>query len=135
MGLPISDGVGEAAAVVRLLERERDRLVYEARGRALRREARLDAKDARERNEGRRDDAVARHGSRTVRLRRGDFLRAVGRPDLARRIETPTSQAPVTIEQQLDAIELEVELAANADERRVWTAVARTLQAAARGRR
>lgn len=37
----LADGAGEAAAVVRLLERERDRLAHEARRQALRREARL----------------------------------------------------------------------------------------------
>jgi hypothetical protein len=67
-----------------------------------------------------------------VRLQRGDFLRSVGRPDVARRIETPTNPTPVTIQQQIDAVDLEVELAMNADLRRLWKAVAKTLRAAAR---
>lgn len=70
-----------------------------------------------------------------MRLKRGDYLRGLGRLVVAGRIETPTSQAPVTLEQQLDAVALEVELAMNADARRVWTAVARTLRAVARDRR
>jgi hypothetical protein len=67
-----------------------------------------------------------------VRLKRGDFLSSVGRSDVARRIETPTNQAPVTIEQQIATVDLEVELAMNADLRRLWRAVAKTLRSAAR---
>ena len=70
-----------------------------------------------------------------MRLQRGDLLRSIGCNDVARRIETPTKKAPVTIEQQIDAVELEVELAVNADAKQVWKAVAKTLQAAARASR
>jgi hypothetical protein len=66
-----------------------------------------------------------------MRLQRGDFLRSIGRGNVAKRIETPRSRAPITIEQQIDAVELEVELAVNADARRVWKAVARTLRGVA----
>ena len=39
-GARLDDGAGEAAAVIRLLERERERLAHEARRQALRRGAR-----------------------------------------------------------------------------------------------
>lgn len=68
-----------------------------------------------------------------MRLQRGEFLRSIGRDDVARQIETPRSRAPITMEQQIDAVELEVELAVNADVRRVWKAVLRTLRRFARG--
>ena len=67
-----------------------------------------------------------------MRLQRGEFLRSIGRRDVAKRIETPTKKSIVTIEQQIDAVELEVELAVNADARRIWKAVAKTLRSAAR---
>ena len=63
-----------------------------------------------------------------MRLQRGDYLRAIGRGDVAKQIETPRNRAPITIEQQIEAVELEVELAVNADARRVWKAVLKTLR-------
>ena len=68
-------------------------------------------------------------------LYRADFLRSIGRPDVARRIETPENRAPITMEQKVAAVELEVELAVNADARRVWKAVARTLRNTVRAKR
>jgi hypothetical protein len=59
-----------------------------------------------------------------MRLPRAEFLRSIGRRDVARRIETPRNCEPVTIEQQIATVDLEVELAADADQRRVWRAVA-----------
>jgi len=70
-----------------------------------------------------------------MKLRRAEFLRSIGRRDVARRIETPRNREPVMIEQQFAAVDLEVELAADADQRRVWRAVAKTLRAAARAAR
>ena len=70
-----------------------------------------------------------------MRLQRGDSLRSIGRGDVARQIETPRNRAPITIEQQIAAVDLEVELTADADQQRVWRAVAKTLRAAARAAR
>ena len=70
-----------------------------------------------------------------MKLKRAEFLRSIGRRDVARRIETPRSRAPISIEQQIAAVDLEIELAADADQRRVWRAVAKTLRAAARAAR
>jgi hypothetical protein len=70
-----------------------------------------------------------------MKLQRAEFLRSIGRRDVARRIETPRNREPVTIEQQIAAVDLEVELAVDADFRRLWKAVAKTLRAAARAAR
>jgi len=66
-----------------------------------------------------------------MKLQRTEFLRSVGRPDVAKRIEAPQNRGPVTLRQQIAAVALEIELAADADQRRVWRAVAKTLRAAA----
>jgi hypothetical protein len=70
-----------------------------------------------------------------VKLQRAEFLRSIGRRDVARRIETPRNREPVTIEQQIAAVALEIELAADADQRRIWRAVAKTLRGVARAAR
>ena len=70
-----------------------------------------------------------------MKLKRAEFLRSIGRRDVARRIETPQNREPVTLDQQIAAVTLEIELAADADQRRVWRAVAKTLRAAARAAR
>ena len=70
-----------------------------------------------------------------MKLQRAEFLRSIGRRDVARRIETPRNREPVTIEQQIAAVDLDIELAADADQRRIWRAVAKTLRAAARAAR
>jgi hypothetical protein len=67
-----------------------------------------------------------------MKLQRAEFLRSIGRRDIARRIETPRSPAPISLEQQIAAVELEIDLAADADQRRVWRAVAKTLRSIAR---
>ncbi len=67
-----------------------------------------------------------------MKLQRAEFLRSIGRPDVARRIETPRSRALVTIEQQIAAVALEIELAADAGQRRIWRAVAKTLRGVVR---
>jgi len=67
-----------------------------------------------------------------VKLQRAEVLRSIGRRDVAKRIETPRSRALVTIEQQIAAVDLEIELAADADQRRLWRAVAKTLRGVAR---
>ena len=66
-----------------------------------------------------------------MKYERAEFFRSIGRPDVAKRIETPRNRGPVTIEQQIDFVDLEVELAADADQRRIWRAVAKTLRRAA----
>ena len=67
-----------------------------------------------------------------MKLQRAEFLRSIGRPVVAKRIETPRSLALVTLEQQIAAVALEIELAADADQRRIWRAVAKTLRGVAR---
>jgi len=67
-----------------------------------------------------------------MKLQRAEFLRSIGRREVARRIETPRNRQPVTIEQQIAAVDLEIELAADADQRRIWRAVAKTLRGVAR---
>ena len=67
-----------------------------------------------------------------MRLQRGDYLRAIGRGDVAKQIETPRNRAQISLEQQIDTVELEVELSVNADARRVWNAVLKTLRSAGR---
>ena len=70
-----------------------------------------------------------------MKLKRAEFLRSIGRRDVARRIETPRNREPVTIEQQIAAVALEIELAADTDQQRVWRAVAKTLRTTARAAR
>ena len=65
-------------------------------------------------------------------LFRAECLRAVGMHRLARKVETPTQRGPVALEEQIAAVDLEVELASSADQRRVWRAVAKTLRGGAR---
>ena len=67
-----------------------------------------------------------------MKLQRAEFLRSIGRADVANRIETPGRREPVAIDQQISAVALEIELAADADQRRIWQAVAKTLRGVAR---
>jgi hypothetical protein len=67
-----------------------------------------------------------------MNLQRAEFLRSIGRRDIARGIETPRSPAPISLEQQIAAVDLEIELAADANQRRIWRAVAKTLRGVAR---
>lgn len=74
----------------------------------------------------------ARNAGIDVPLFRAECLSAVGMHRLARRVETLTQRGRVTLDEQIVAVDLEVELASSAGQRRVWRAVVKTLRAVAR---